>query len=207
MLHFIFSEKLGYIGYSEGSTFGLLLMATQARYNEILKPVILMAFGLVSSKNTSVSSTDVLFAATLSQVALPLFPKLKLTSTVLTAVCSPPVQDVCAYILGYITGYDNANFNKTRFPVYLSQSPAGTSSWIFAQYSHNNNVHCFSYFNSNPVDNKRKYGTETAPCYNMTRVTNRFISAYIGQNDQRSPYSDYALSLLGGKFHPNISHS
>ncbi|KAI1307967.1 (DL)-glycerol-3-phosphatase 2 [Halotydeus destructor] len=190
-------KTIGYIGYSQGSTFILMAMTLQPKLNEVIKPLIIMGFGVVPPKDSGPHPLELLVAVTLNQVALPLFPKFQLTGALLTAICAPPVQEACAYLLQVITGFDSPNINRTRFPVYLSQLPAGTSSWTFAHFGQLFNRNCLSMFSYGEAENERQYGQVESPCYNTTKITNRFIGAFIGKNDQRTPYNENVLSLLG----------
>ncbi|KAI1307988.1 Lipase member K [Halotydeus destructor] len=175
----------------------LMALATHEELNEVVKPAILMAFGEVPPTDINTDPVSLFIGNTLNQVALPVLPKMKLTSTVLTAICSPPIQDACAILLQLVVGFDPENLNKTRFPVYISQVPAGSSTWKTAQDYQTVRKDCYPKFSYGPVENRRKYGQDEPPCYNLSRVTNRFIGAFIGKNDQVTPYSENTLSLLG----------
>ncbi|KAI1307979.1 Lipase member K [Halotydeus destructor] len=190
-------KKVGYVGYSESSLLILMAMASHTKLNEVVKPAILMGFGVVPDEDINTDPVSMLLGNTLNQVALPVLPKMKLTSTVLTAFCSPPIQDACAILLQLVVGFDPENLNKTRFPVYISQVPAGSNTWKTAQGLQKMPKNCFPKFSYGPLENRRKYGQDEPPCYNLSRVTNRFIGAFIGNNDQVTPYSENTLSLLG----------
>ncbi|KAI1289209.1 Lipase member N [Halotydeus destructor] len=193
-------EKVGMVGYSQGSLFMLMAMSTFPKYNDIIKPAILFGFGIVQSKPIGILSvlTDTV-SEVLAALPGPFFPKSKLTSTALTVLCGPPLTPVCTYVILQFVGNDPDNVNQTRIPVYTSQFPAGTSTWCGSQFLRSLKYDVFPMFDYGKTKNLDKYGTQSPPFYNFTMITNRFIGAFIGRNDMFTSYDNalHVLDLLG----------
>ncbi|KAI1298469.1 Lysosomal acid lipase/cholesteryl ester hydrolase [Halotydeus destructor] len=190
-------KHIGYIGYSLSSAVMVGTLSYHPKYNRILKPVILFGFGNIASKPYNTLASDV-EADILRAFPGPLLPKFKLTSTVLTAFCSPPVLEICAQLLMSAVGYDSNNLNRTRFPVYLSQFPAGTSTWEMAHASQiSRRGNCYAHFDYGQSENEKKYGQDFPPCYDLKQVTNKYIGAFLGLNDKLTPYGEDELKLFG----------
>ncbi|KAI1307937.1 hypothetical protein HDE_00590 [Halotydeus destructor] len=60
-------------------------------------------------------------------------------------------------------------------------------------YQNLENTRCLSKFNYGIAGNQQHYGQDSSPCYDMTKITNRFI----GKNYIVTPYSENTLSRFG----------
>ncbi len=58
------------------------------------------------------------------------FPSSNMMNWIAQQICGhiPLTDDICASIMFLFAGYSKDNFNITRIPIYISHTPAGTSS-------------------------------------------------------------------------------
>ncbi|KAL5010053.1 hypothetical protein ScPMuIL_012358 [Solemya velum] len=88
-------------------------------------------------------------------------------------VCKvPETRFVCYDILFLICGYDLSNLNKTRLPVYISHSPAGTSMRDLVHFSQMVRSDKFQRYDyGSKTENMKHYGQADPPVYNVTQMT------------------------------------
>ncbi|KAI1286289.1 Lipase member N [Halotydeus destructor] len=171
-------EHVGFVGYSLAAMSLICTMAYHDKYNDILKPAIILGFGTVSRERYDNNAIIKAAGEVLRAFPGPFAPKFKLTSAILTAFCSPPLLELCVYIMGIAAGSDPENLNKTRLPVYMSQMPAGSSTWTLAHLQQQSQrASCLSMFDYGQDANLKKYGQKDAPCYDLARIRNRYIGA------------------------------
>lgn len=79
-------------------------------------------------------------------------------------------------------------FNQTMFPVYLSHTPAGSSTYQLVHFVQEARSGRFCQFDmGSPQDNFRKYGSITPPDYNLANVRARVILHYADNDWLSSP--------------------
>lgn len=124
----------------------------------------------------------------------------------------------CEDILFLIAGPNSKQFNKTRIPVYISHTPAGTStqniqhfgqmvmSGLFQKFDYGNN--CWL----KKMCNKRAYGQKTPPVYDLTRMTTPTV-LYYGDLDWLADPTDiensivpYVQNLVGNHLLADFNH-
>ncbi|XP_022321182.2 gastric triacylglycerol lipase-like [Crassostrea virginica] len=78
---------------------------------------------------------------------------------------------ICENILFLLGGYDSAQLNMTRIPVYVRDHPAGTSVQNIAHYSQSTLNKKFSMLDfGSPAANMKHYNQTTPPVYDVTKV-------------------------------------
>ncbi|TKR87459.1 hypothetical protein L596_011854 [Steinernema carpocapsae] len=113
------------------------------------------------------------------------------------ALCSLPLGDsICSGVFFSMSGPDTNQLNKTRTPVYISHTPADTST--------QNMIHWFQMKNSGKTQkldyasrekNLKHYGTEIPPLYDISKVN---IDTYLfwGDKDWLATEKDIKEGLL-----------
>lgn len=113
------SRTVGYVGYSDATVRMYILLATKPRFNDILKPVILLAPAARYSDIRTVLGTIPgvvdLFKSVPMQVAGELEPN------PLVLLANPPLTVFTAILLEALLGFDIQQLNTTRLKVYASQ--------------------------------------------------------------------------------------
>jgi len=79
-------------------------------------------------------------------------------------------EEVCEDILFLAEGPSTDNLNITRLPIYLSHSPAGTSTKNVLHFSQEVNSDKFRMFDYGTVGNRKEYGTLTPPEYQPSKM-------------------------------------
>eukprot|EP00794_Sanderia_malayensis_P012754 gene12754-14061_t len=101
------------------------------------------------------------------------------------------IDKVCADIIFLICGFDTANLNETRLPVYVSHTPAGTSTKDvihFAQMVRSNKFQAYDYGQDG---NKKHYNQATAPLYSVS-ASNVPTAIFTSENDWLADPTDVA---------------
>lgn len=74
---------------------------------------------------------------------------------------------------------------RDRFPVYIYNTPSGTTSWTLVQYMEKFESHRpLSHFDYGPEKNMLVYGQYQAPIYNISNIKSRHLALYYGLVDQ-----------------------
>jgi len=98
-------------------------------------------------------------------------------------VCRPEDLDtLCSDIIFIIDGFDKKNLNKTRVPVYLSHTPAGTSVRNMVHYAQMYLSGKFQAYDYGERENLIKYKQKTPPVYNASAFEIP-VALYWGGND------------------------
>eukprot|EP00118_Oscarella_pearsei_P002176 m.9750 g.9750 ORF g.9750 m.9750 type:complete len:392 (+) comp21603_c0_seq1:31-1206(+) len=80
-------------------------------------------------------------------------------------------EKVCSNCLFILGGFDKANINESRLPIYLSHNPAGTSVQNmvhFAQGARGDSYQKYDY--GSREENMKHYGQAVPPLYNLTTL-------------------------------------
>lgn len=171
-------SSLMYIGWSQGSLIMFGLLSSQPRYNEKVRLFNAIAPVAYLGHMTSDVSEMVPFADFLNgllQVTLngaflaingPVFQQIKKDE------CGSKKQSPsCKAAFQLFNGGFPIEMNKTRFPLYMANNPAGSSvrnMYHFAQIIRDNRLQMFDW---GRLMNKRIYGQKQPPQYDLTRVT------------------------------------
>ncbi|KAH7730308.1 CBN-LIPL-6 protein [Aphelenchoides avenae] len=112
----------------------------------------------------------------------------KLFSVIL---CGPKFMNpLCDNVLFQIGGPESNQFNQTRLVVYLSHTPAGTSTCNvvhWAQMAVKKKIQKFDY--GTPEENRQHYGQDTPPVYNLSNV-NAPVYLYYSDADWLADVAD-----------------
>ena len=196
-------NKLAYIGHSQGTTqaFAALSAAPQLQSKialfVALGPAVFVRF---------TSSIPLLLLAQLQADQLfnmlgehEFLPATKSTSDIFGQVCkASPLA--CLSIITAICGFNENNLNVTRLPTYVAYAPSGTSvkniaHWaqlirqsseqragLFRRYDYGN---VCTARRGGPMDcNRRMYGSEEPPAFDLSRLTNIPIAIFSGVQDK-----------------------
>ncbi len=126
-------------------------------------------------------------------------------------VCSKTaLKYLCSNLVFLFCGYDSSQLNlvrfskimfkywiqncffvvKTRLPVYLSHSPAGSSSWNILHYAQMYESKKFRKFDFGSDENMIRYNQSTPPHYNITAINSTKIAIFYSLNDWLSDIKD-----------------
>ena len=86
-----------------------------------------------------------------------------------THVCPHVETFLCTNVMFLITGADKSNFNSSRIEVYECHNPAGTSvknAVHWAQLVNNQDLKMYDY--KEEEENRKHYGQDTPPVYDIT---------------------------------------
>ncbi|VDL76542.1 unnamed protein product [Nippostrongylus brasiliensis] len=109
--------------------------------------------------------------------------------------------DLCDNVLFLIAGPESHQMNKTRTPVYLTHTPAGTSSQNIMHWLQMVKKGTVAMYDYGKKENKKKYGQEKPPEYDFTKIENP-IYVYSGDSDWLADPED-----ISGYLMPRISHT
>ncbi|XP_055701832.1 lipase 3-like [Phlebotomus papatasi] len=184
------SEKLHYIGHSQGSTTIFVMLSILTDYNNYfysvsaLSPLAYMYH----------SKSPVMRAIALSELPVEVMssilgyneflPSDEFTQTTAAILCmnDQPLQEVCANILFLLAGYDSEQLNRTELPAILANTPAGASTKQILHYSQSVYSNNFRQYDYGPVTNLIEYGTLTPPDYALDQITAP-VGLFYSQND------------------------
>uniref|UniRef100_A0A131YJZ1 Lipase n=1 Tax=Rhipicephalus appendiculatus TaxID=34631 RepID=A0A131YJZ1_RHIAP len=178
VLHETKQKSLLYLGWSQGSLIMFGLLSTQPRYNEKVRLFNAMApvafLGHMKSQIKHITPIGGLLKA-IAQMALngAFMAKTTIISSKLgKKLCGRYRQSaICTKAFNFFNGGFPIEMNVTRFPVYMSNNPAGSSArnmFHFAQIIRTNH---FQHFDWGPIKNKRIYGQAEPPQYDITKIT------------------------------------
>jgi len=92
------------------------------------------------------------------------------------------VEPVCSNIVFLLVGYDCVYINQTRFSVYVSKTPAGTSVKNMVHYGQSILSKKFSMYDYGAAENENHYHQPTPPEYNISNIHTPVV-LYYGGND------------------------
>jgi len=187
MLNVTGFEQIYYIGHSMGTTMTFAMLATQPKYNKVIRTMFALA---PVAKVEHVRSPLRLLAPVSSQVSFLLHllgngefmandAFLKFISS---TICNSPFKDLCSNILFLLCGYDYAQLNSTRLPIYLAHTPAATSVQTTVHYAQLIQSGNFRKFDYGKTKNKLYYRQETPPSYDLNAVTTK-VALFWSDND------------------------
>ncbi|CAJ0589674.1 unnamed protein product [Cylicocyclus nassatus] len=110
-------------------------------------------------------------------------------------------EELCDNVLFLIAGPESHQMNDTRTPVYLSHTPAGTSSLNVMHWLQMVKKGTVSMYDYGTRENKKKYGQANPPEYDFTKIQNQ-IYLYWGDSDWLADPQDISAYLL-----PRIQHT
>ncbi|KAI9987704.1 hypothetical protein PInf_023748 [Phytophthora infestans] len=208
-------STVSYVGHSEGTTQAFVgfsknqEVAKKVDYFGALAPVAWTGhataalFVALAKLKVDVSFLNLGFASFL--------PHSDLLTVLLSDVVCSNVAEFCGSAIGLIAGPSN-NLNATRIPVYLSQTPAGTSVRNMAHYaqgirdntfaSYDHGCSCLRALGINLCStlickNKAVYGSFEPPAYPVGKMVYPRTGFYIGATDTFATATDIAQIRSG----------
>ncbi|KIY93101.1 triacylglycerol lipase [Monoraphidium neglectum] len=204
------AKSLAYVGHSQGTTVVMALLSSQPQWAERVHLAVLLAPVAFA---THVGSAPLVALANFNtdQVFTLLgirefLPSSEILSRLDGSLCRFEPH-LCVNLLAMICGYNDANVDVNRLPVYLNYTPSGTSvqnmaHWCQAMRSSDPGV--MSYFDYGtrcttilgaPRDcNQKRYGRLTAPRYDLSRIDTP-LALFTGGEDRLADPADVALLL------------
>jgi len=191
-------SSVGYVGHSEGTTqaFGTfsLLPDIAAKVNMF----VALAPATYVSHQTSVLISllagldiDVLF-----QIfgIKDFFPESDLIKIIGELFCAPQewTTGICEDIIFALIGRDTdktGNLNQTRIEIYISHTPAGTSTQNMAHWAQSVRQGTFAFYDYGSASaNQQHYNQSTPPNYDLTKVNVTMAIFAGGQDDLADPH-------------------
>ncbi|TKR65355.1 hypothetical protein L596_025769 [Steinernema carpocapsae] len=197
-------KNLTYIGHSQGT---LIMFAKLAEDKEFalkinkffaLAPIntVTHVKGLLPLLSTAAHLTISIFETAFGSHEF--MPGKFFTRMAFNLLCSQnPGNELCSNMVFLIVGPDSNQLNRTRLPVYLAHTPAGTSSqnalhWVQMYASGKMQKYKFP----NPFENLKRYGNFNPPSYDVSKITTE-THLYYGDNDWLANVYDVKKSILG----------
>ncbi|CAL2045202.1 unnamed protein product [Caenorhabditis brenneri] len=103
--------------------------------------------------------------------------------------------DVCDDVMFLIAGPESNQVNATRVPIYVSHTPAGTSTQNIVHWIQMVRHGGTPYYDYGEKGNKKHYGQGNVPSYDFTNV-NRPVYLYWGDSDWLADPTDVTDFLL-----------
>lgn len=188
-------ERISFVGFSQGSTVALAALASQPELAQRLKAVALM--GPVSYLQHLESQPLKMLASLNSDMLFSLLgvheflPSKRIVQLLEGQLCYLEPH-LCLNILAAIAGFDGGHVNATKLPLYVQYTPAGTSvqnmaHW--AQWVRETRFRTLSKFDygrdcSRANCNRRKYGQDAPPIYDMGAIQGVPLMLLTGGKDK-----------------------
>ncbi|XP_022256648.1 gastric triacylglycerol lipase-like [Limulus polyphemus] len=189
--------QLYYIGHSQGTLTAFALLSEKPEYNEKLRTFFALApvatVGYIKSpiRYFAPYTKDIEILLKLLGVKefLPNSWLIKLLSDL---VCTTEIKVFCEEIIFLIVGVDPDQMNSTRLPVYLSHTPAGTSSQNLVHFAQLVNSKKLLKYDYGKHKNMKKYNQPTPPEYFIENMTTP-VALFWAQDDWLADPRDIAL--------------
>eukprot|EP00997_Jenningsia_sp_PLL12_P008760 NODE_557_length_1616_cov_92.056796_g459_i0.p1 GENE.NODE_557_length_1616_cov_92.056796_g459_i0~~NODE_557_length_1616_cov_92.056796_g459_i0.p1 ORF type:complete len:453 (+),score=90.43 NODE_557_length_1616_cov_92.056796_g459_i0:155-1513(+) len=185
-------SKLAYIGHSQGTTQMFANLATDKSVAKDLSIFIAMA------PVTYIYNTDSEILELASQLGIDklvhffhggsFLPTSKSLKEFLPYVCGLS-SELCKYITETISGYEKS-LNTTRWPVYVSHFPSGTSTKDMVKWAQGIRHDAFAMYDYGYFGNLENYGQLSAPVYNLSKATEVPFAVLSGEYDKMGDAKD-----------------
>lgn len=179
-------KDLAYIGHSQGTLVMFGLLATQPKYNDIIKPFIALA-PVTSVDEASSPITHLAYIKPLLHIVRAIdgefLPANPLIDFIAKHVCDSQAKDICSNLFFLISGFDQYQWNDTRVYVYTTGQPAGTSSKNVVHFAQNVRSGIFRKFDYGHLGNLKRYRSLHPPRYQLENITCKDIALYSSLND------------------------
>ncbi|EDS37576.1 lysosomal acid lipase [Culex quinquefasciatus] len=173
------SEKLHYVGHSQGTTQFFVLTSSRPEYNEKFSSVHLSAPVAFLDHATTpaiylVNRVDELMAASQLMQIYNLFgrghPKSYMDTIAFASRTGYLPPGLILTNIWYFIGYHDS-INRTLLPDILETTPAGASVLQLLHYIQIYNAKRFQQFDYGPEENLRRYNSTIPPEYPLHRIT------------------------------------
>uniref|UniRef100_A0A7I4YFX5 Lipase n=2 Tax=Haemonchus contortus TaxID=6289 RepID=A0A7I4YFX5_HAECO len=192
-----------YVGHSQGTLTMFAKLSTDPAFSKKIRMMFALApvgsvkhiTGLIRKFIDGVSTN---FAAFVSLFGSAEFlPNNFFTTTFTTLACETFIQrEICKQILFAMVGYDSKGMNTSRIPVYLSHTPAGTSSLNILHWMQMVKTGSVARFDHGEALNKVAYGQKLPPPYEFKNISDTPIYLFTGGNDVLADPDDIKGYLL-----------
>lgn len=195
--------SLGYIGHSQGTMMGFAEfsvnkeLASKVNVFIGLGPVATVKYIYSPIKYLAPIAKDTeLICEFIGGCGFDFLPSDELMRFLAVFLCGPGVKDIiCTNIVFLLCGYDYAQLNRTRLPVYIAHTPAGTSAKNIIHYGQMVNSGKFQRFNYYiEKDNFARYNQSEPPVFNVSNVNVPTV-LYYGSNDWLADPKDVHLLM------------
>lgn len=189
-------DSLLYVGLSQGALVYFVMMSERPEYNSKVKAMAGLApfrkmpnfkapFAQVVATHGN-GFLDGLY----SSGAYEVMPQDFLPAKAARTLCAfSSVRSACAFLASFLFNLGHVHTNHSRYPVYLSHLPAGTSmkNMIhFSQIVRSKNAQKYDY---GPEGNQKMYGQPDPPHYKLENVAND-IGVFWSRGDKFVPPED-----------------
>jgi len=180
MIDFVLSKtnqsELNYLGYSQGNTIAFAALSEQKelqkkiKLNIALGPMTRMKH--VNNLLTSLCSYDVQLKSLIELFDVREFFQTSEAWNIVSDVACTNVPQICDILYGIMAGMDlTKNYNATRFPLYATYIPAGTSTKNLVHYMQLINSHVFRRYDNRPHESYWSAGG-VPEMYDITKIPN-----------------------------------
>lgn len=170
-------ERLLFVGHSQGTLILFGLLAERPEYNDKIE--LFAAMGPVTT--VTYMKSPIRYLAPFVEDAAAIFamfgeydflPSSALMKLAAGTVCQfEESRSLCESVIFFICGPEGQQFNKTRLPVLVSHTPAGTSVRNMRHYAQLVLSERFQKFDFGETRNRIRYGQEAPPEYNLSMVS------------------------------------
>ncbi|CAH2056962.1 unnamed protein product, partial [Iphiclides podalirius] len=190
ILNYTMSDKINYIGFSQGGSTFLIMNSERPEYNDKVGVGILLEPG---SRHTYTRSQLFRLLGDTYEVNLPVFyqtghyealPLGGFVQEAASYICKDYLlaDTVCRFVLSLIDSFHPGSVLTQTIRVLLGHFPAGTSVKTMAWYGQALNADVFQNFDYGASRNLQVYGTAQPPAFNMSAVTVPVVVIH-GRND------------------------
>lgn len=183
MIDFVLKEtgekSLYYVGHSQGTMMAFAGLSENAELRKKIKVV----FALAPVARLSHTESPIKYLSYFESGFSYMFKLLGIKDFMPSATwmkffaekACPISERMCDNVLFLLAGYDRTNLNKTRTPVYLSHTPAGTSVKNMLHFCQLIQEKKFQQYDYGYFGNIRKYGALKPRAYKLNKVTNKVV--------------------------------
>lgn len=190
-LHQTNTDKLHYIGHSEGTTAFFVMCSLLPEYNHKIRSMHALSPGAYMSNLKSpfinglshyIYRTDFI-KTNLGDGQLLISDVVLALADYEACKASYIFKELCTNLLFLISGYDSVYINESMLPDILSFTPAGASVKQLVHYAQAFRKESFAQYHYSSFGNLIKYGRFNPKEYNLTMITVP-ISLHYSVNDQ-----------------------
>ncbi|CAH0560012.1 unnamed protein product [Brassicogethes aeneus] len=184
-------NNLTYVGHSQGTTAFFALTALKPEYNEKIN--LMVALAPVAYMDDMTNWVPRLMSNPINNLIIgfgiqsirfyDILPHIELFTVVGKKICpdGSPLQFLCADIIYAVAG-SSPQLNRNLLPVFLSNTPAGTSYRQMMHYVQELRSGHFRAYDYSIIKNRKIYKQSTPPSYNVTNIKAP-VALFYSEND------------------------
>ena len=200
-----FAATIGYVGHSQGTLLMFGLLSTRPEFNDVIKPFVAMApvshVGHIKSPIRYIAHSP-LVVEYFKRKGGPFLMNTDLIKKLSNYCPYHIIKEMCESVTFLFCGPDSRQLNTTRFPVYVSHTPSGTSMLNIVHFAQMINNKKMTFYDYGSKMNKRKYGSKDPPEYPLEKITNQNIAMISSLNDWLADPED--VNILRQKLRVNL---